>query len=150
MKEVILMGMIELASHVIAKAQSSGSGVTNLQLQKVLYFTLLNAFKNGIITKEELTNIYDKNFLVWRYGPVVKEVYEKYNGYGASKIFSLEKQVDSYKKLDPFIDELLNKDPFALVRESHKHSHWKQNEDTINYGRGLVTYSMEDLISAAK
>lgn len=143
------MGMIELASHVIAKAQSNGSGVTNLQLQKVLYFTLLKAFKNGIIDKQKLTDIYDTDFLVWRYGPVVEEVYEKYNGYGASEIFTPENQIEEYAFLNDTIDGLLEEPPFKLVRESHKHSHWQENEGTIDYGRGPVEYSVEDLIHAS-
>lgn len=144
------MGMIELASHIIARAQSNGSGVTNLQLQKVLYFTLLKAFKNEIIDEQKLMDIYDTNFLVWRYGPVVEEVYEKYNGYGASEIFAAENQTEEYALLNDTIDDLLEEPPFKLVRESHKHSHWQENEGTIIYGRGPVKYSVEDLIDASK
>lgn len=143
------MGMIELASHIIARAQSNDSGVTNLQLQKVLYFTLLNAIRNGLIDRERLQQIYDTDFLVWRYGPVVKEVYEKYSGYGASEIFAPENLSEEYVFLNDIIDSLLEEPPFKLVRESHKHSHWQENEDTIFFGRGPVQYSVEDLIDAS-
>ncbi|MGM0210963.1 hypothetical protein IGK20_001583 [Enterococcus sp. AZ112] len=39
------MAMNDLANHIIARAQNTKLGITNLQLQKVLYFTLIDGLK---------------------------------------------------------------------------------------------------------
>ena len=54
------MSMRDLADHVIARAQGTGKGITNLQLQKVLYFTLINGLKNKKIDKNWVENQYEK------------------------------------------------------------------------------------------
>lgn len=143
------MGMMELARHIIATSQETKLGVTNLQLQKVLYFTLLNAFKDGRLTREDLHDIYDRDFLVWRYGPVVESIYQKYSIFGASTIFKPEDEIQEYSFLNDYIINLLKENPFDLVGKSHQHSHWKNNEGTITFGRGPVSYSLEDLVDAA-
>lgn len=143
------MTMLNLANHIIARAQKDGTGITNLQLQKVLYFSIVEGLKQNIIDKEWVKNEYDNQFLVWRYGPVVEDVYERYSIFGASKIFLPQEENDNYQMLNNIIDSLLHKNVFDLVNRSHKHAHWIENEDRINYGRSNVPYDLEDLINAA-
>ncbi|WP_430610645.1 hypothetical protein IGL01_000748 [Enterococcus sp. DIV0340] len=58
------MAMNDLANHIIARAQNTKLGITNLQLQKVLYFTLIEGLKQKIIDAEWLSEQYDANFFV--------------------------------------------------------------------------------------
>lgn len=143
------MTMMNLADHVIAVAQRENKKITNLQLQKILYFVILNGIKSGIIDNEWLKNNYDENFLVWRYGPVVESVYEKFSIFGASSIFILKEEQKEFRNLDDIIISLLNENPFNLVNKSHQHSHWLENEENIIYGRSNIPYLMEDLLNAA-
>ncbi|WP_322888225.1 Panacea domain-containing protein [Enterococcus faecium] len=143
------MVMRDLADHVIARAQHIGVGITNLQLQKVLYFTLIDGFREKEIDEDWIRHHYDKNFLVWRYGPVIEEIYEDYSIYGASKIFEQKEEIEQFKFLNPIIENLLDENVFDLVNESHQHEHWKENKDRIVYGRSDIPYTTEDLLDAA-
>ncbi|HAQ4312342.1 TPA: hypothetical protein IXR49_002669 [Enterococcus faecium] len=144
------MPMRDLADHVIARAQGTGVGITNLQLQKVLYFTIINGIQQGLIDNEWLQENYDSEFFVWRYGPVVEEIYEEYSIYGASKIFEPRQEIEQFTNLNNIIDELLSQRVSRLVDESHSHEHWLSNENQIEFGRSNVPYHLEDLINAAQ
>lgn len=143
------MTMLNLANHIIGHAQNTGTGITNLQLQKVLYFTIVNGLNQNLINNEWLEHEYDDPFLVWRYGPVVEDIYERYSIFGASKIFIPQEENDNYRMLNDIIDNLLQENVFDLVNKSHKHTHWRENKEHINYGRSDVPYDLEDLINAA-
>lgn len=143
------MTMRDLADHVIARAQRT-EGITNLQLQKVLYFTLVDGIKQEVINEDWLKEQYNSEFFVWRYGPVVKDIYENYSIYGASKIFESKQELNEFDDLNPIIDRLLNVKTSVLVDRSHKHKHWLSNRKYIKFGRSNVPYSVEDLIDAAK
>lgn len=144
------MSMMSLAKHIIAVAQKEEIKITNLQLQKVLYFTIINGLKEGLITKMWLKKEYDEKFLVWRYGPVVETVYEHYSIFGASPIFLSESENEKYTYLNCIINTLLKEKISRLVRDSHTHSHWKNHETEINFGRSEVPYLLEDLENAAR
>lgn len=143
------MGMETLAKHIITTAQRENLGITNLQLQKVMYFTLVYGLKQEVLTVEEVKELYDNKFLVWRYGPVVENIYETYRVFGASNIFYPEDTVE-YPELDEIIIKLLKKNPFDLVKKSHRHKKWCENKESIQYGRGNVEYDVEDLVDAAR
>lgn len=142
------MGMMNLANHIIARAQRDGIGITNLQLQKVLYFCIVMGLKQGLIDKEWLENEYDEQFLVWRYGPVIEDIYERYSIFGASKIFISQNEHFEYQRLNSIIDQLLHKNVFDLVNKSHAHTHWRKNEQHIAYGRSDIPYTLEDILNA--
>lgn len=138
--------MKDLATHIIARAQLNGSKITNLNLHRVLYFTLLEALEKGIMTEKELEKIYDWPFYVWRYGPTVEYLYNVYSVYGASNIFSPEEENEEYGHLNEIIDSLLKEDLFDLVRASHTHSHWVKHQESIQKGKGNVEYTIENLV----
>lgn len=143
------MKMKRLADHVIGHAQNKGVGITNLQLQKVLYFTVIEGIKEGLIDTEWLQENYDSEFFVWRYGPVVADVYEEYSMYGATSIFEQKNESEDYSFLNSIIDNLLTENVFNLVNKSHLHAHWRNHKDQLVFGRSNVPYTMEDLINAA-
>lgn len=60
------MSMLQLASHILERAHKAGRGVTNLHLQQILYFTLIDGLKQNLLNKATLSTIYtDKdNFQV--------------------------------------------------------------------------------------
>ncbi len=143
------MTMRDLADHIIAHAQNTEVGITNLQLQKVLYFTLIDSIRQKLVDEDWLREQYDSEFLVWRYGPVIEDIYEEYRIYGASNIFEQKQEIEEFSFLNPIIDNLLRENVFNLVNNSHRHNHWLNNKDQITFGRSDVSYSMEDLIDAA-
>lgn len=144
------MTMNDLANHIIARAQNTKLGITNLQLQKVLYFTLIDGLKQEIIDESWLSKQYDSNFFVWRYGPVVKTIYEKYSVYGGAKIFEPKEELPEFSKLNTIIDFQLKQKVSELTNKSLQHDHWIKNKDYIMYGRSSIPYQLENLVNETK
>ena len=64
---------VDIAREMVRLSIENKLWITNLQLQKILYFTWIDYFKKG---KGHLFE--DKPFEAWKYGPVVSEVYYEY------------------------------------------------------------------------
>ncbi|HDH4577414.1 TPA: hypothetical protein PI184_002771, partial [Staphylococcus aureus] len=79
------MGMSSLASHTINVANNSRGRITNLELQKVLYFIIGDYISNHGID-EFIRNVYDERMEAWQYGPVLRSEYFKNSIYGSTKI----------------------------------------------------------------
>lgn len=147
MREGIIMTMMDLAHHIIAVAHRNDIPVTNLQLQKVMFFSLKDAMKEKILSKDVIKEMYDQPFLVWRYGPVVEDVYNEFSTYGATPIldnFDAVEEIDKNSFNDKIVD-LLRINVFQLVNKSHKEPFWQNHEDEINFGRGTARYSLDDV-----
>lgn len=69
----IMYSAIDVAEYIVARCADSGRPVTNLQLQKILYYVQLNFLR----TYDKC--IFEDDILALRHGPAVKEVYDKYN-----------------------------------------------------------------------
>ena len=70
--------MDKLSEHIISIAKENKLPITNLKLQKVLYFTIYLAKEDEILSDLELKKLYDDKFEVWSNGPVVRSIYLKY------------------------------------------------------------------------
>lgn len=64
---------LDIAKYVIYKTNENNKEITQLKLQKILYF--IEAYYMVAYDKKEL---YKEDFYAWLYGPMVKEVYNKY------------------------------------------------------------------------
>lgn len=109
---------MNVAKYVVTKCVRDGVPITNLQLQKILYFIQCEFLKK---TREPL---FAENFEAWKLGPVIPEVYYAFCGYGAMKI-SREYKFDAIaeekqKLLDQKIDELRKLSASQLVSRSHE------------------------------
>lgn len=119
------MSMKDFAHHIIAVANENNLPITNLQLQKVMYFTFKDALINQTYDKKWFDTVYDSPFLVWRYGPVEKDIYETYNIYGASPIIEKNEINPKFNRLNKFIIENLKK----------IHLYWLINLIKKNFGK---------------
>ncbi|MBQ9211365.1 MAG: SocA family protein [Clostridia bacterium] len=75
----------DVADFFIALAQDMaelemGDAMTNLRLQKMLYFA------QGWMLKRTGKPLFDENIEAWQYGPVVPECYEWYKGCGSNPL----------------------------------------------------------------
>ena len=66
----------EIAGYLIETANQMGKTISNLKLQKILYFAWKDFYK---ATGEYL---FKEEFEAWKFGPVVSEVYYEYCAYG--------------------------------------------------------------------
>lgn len=138
------MSMKELANHIIAVAHDNELPITNLQLQKILYFTLRNSRR--YLDEDTLKETYNEPFLVWRYGPVVESQYNRFYSYGSSPITDSFNQIPKYENLNQMILHFLKIDVFRMVDASHTHKFWKENSPRIKFGRSDIEYPLEEVL----
>lgn len=159
--EVIEMARaMDVADEIITTAGEQGNPVSNLMLQKVMYF--LNALSLVAQGKPLIND--GQRFEKWDYGPVIHSVYTEYSSNGRKPIEKtkehifferdqdglLKRKTYSFnennlnKKERDFIKNNINKflvfKPFDLVNFSHKETQWKNktiyeynNEETKKY-----------------
>ncbi|WP_131501091.1 Panacea domain-containing protein [Lactobacillus crispatus] len=140
---------IEVANFVIDLAKKDGKHVTNLQLQKILFFLQGYSLANF---KRPLVN---SSFSKWKYGPVQQDVYQSFRSYGSSPIVAgaLNAYYDNngklvikrypmidqhslgdtevFRKLEVFTNKLLSKSAWQLVNMTHIHPSWSNYYDEI-------------------
>lgn len=141
------MTMMDLAHHIIAIAHQNNIPVTTLQLQKVMFFSLKHAMYDNLLPQAVIEELYDRPFLVWRYGPVVEDVYNEFKVYGATPIlddYPLVTELD-HNKFNREIGDLLKQDIFKLVQASRQERFWKAHESQIVLGRGTAKYQLDDI-----
>lgn len=144
MKKIELQSPIAVANFIIDVAKKEDKPVTNLKLQKVLFFL------QGYCLSEYDTPLINGNFSKWRYGPVEEEVYGDFKYYGPAPIedksiyFNKEKiefyseevnLPNEFKKiLQEVISKMLDVEAWKLFELTHKHSSWYSHKDDISRG----------------
>ena len=138
------MSMEELANHIIAVSQENNLSVSNLELQKILYFTLRNS--RNILDEEVFKETYDEPFLAWLYGPVAQRQNRRFRSFGCSPIIGIFNKVPKYEHLNQIILRFLKVDLFKMVDASHTHKFWKENSDEIKSGRRDIEYPLDEVL----
>lgn len=139
---------IAVANFIIQAGNELNKPVSNLQLQKIMYFI------QGEFLARYNQPIINGQFSRWQYGPVLREVYSifKYNGSSAIRnvaiisndIFKMfdKKQAEIvseasfdnnviFEQFNQIVHELLNREPWELVELSHEQEIWSKYEDEI-------------------
>lgn len=109
------MEALDVAKYIL---QESNKRLSNLELQKTLYFATLDFYRKH---KKLLVD----EFEAWQYGPVSRKVYYEYRHYGASSIerpigVDLELSEEEKKTLKASIENCNKKTYWDLVQASHK------------------------------
>lgn len=116
---------LEIAAYIINKCIELGRPVSNLQLQKILYYV-----QGEYMKKNNGEVLFDDGIEAWQYGPVIPVVYYRYNNYSSSSI--LQKQVYTDIELeqcekdiiDPVITEKSIYSAWSLVEKTHSETPW--------------------------
>lgn len=131
MKDIISSS--ELSSYFILFGSSVGDPITNLRLQKILYYS--QAWHLAINKKP----LFNDDFEAWVHGPVIRRLYGVYKGYGYNPIVTLEgeehveKELKKMKKdfgeelvdfLEDIIVEYFKFAAFELEQMVHKEDPW--------------------------
>jgi uncharacterized phage-associated protein len=107
---------LELAKYIINKCTCEDNPISNLHLQKILYFIQRAFLKNDKIAFQD-------DIEAWQFGPVVPTVYYHYCGFGAMKInrkYDINLDGLDMKLADKIISEKSIKYPWDLVEETHE------------------------------
>lgn len=147
MERFELQNPFAVANFIIKIAMEKDNPVTNLKLQKIMFF-----LQGYSLSKYEAPLI-NGNFSKWRYGPVEENVYRNFKNNGAIPI-TYEYKVANIKdgiihvhtvKMDnnilnsnvvndfkKIVGRLVAIEPWKLVEMTHSHSSWKDYVDEIN------------------
>lgn len=117
--------VLDIAKYVIYYCTKKGYLITNLKLQKILYFiqAAFLVYKDYSCFVEEIE--------AWDFGPVVPEVYHEYKCFGNSNIFLEDENIpyinkEDRKLMDDMIDECSDYTAAELVSLTHKQAPWKR------------------------
>lgn len=108
---------LDIARYTISYCMQSGKPISNLKLQKMLYYMWIEYYKS---TKHEL--FLDRIF-AWPLGPVVPETYYEFCSYAGNPITKEYKvEIDDKTKsvIDSIIDNYIPLTASTLVSRSHQ------------------------------
>lgn len=134
-----------IAEYIIGYAKERNYAISNLKLQKILYFLqaqFLVSFNFPCFTE---------TIEAWDLGPVVRNVYNKYRRYGSANIYSGNLDLENIipnreiQTIRLIIDRCSNYSANQLVDITHNQDPWRNayyggnkiiyNEDIQNYFR---------------
>ena len=106
---------IDLANYIVEKCIKDDNPITNLQLQKILYFIQKDFLKRG-------TRAFSDDIEAWKFGPVVPNVYFYFCGFGAMPISISRDTVPNLTSDKNIIDNIVEAkrklDPWIMVKET--------------------------------
>lgn len=114
---------VDIAKYVINKCIDLGRPISNLQLQKILYY-----IQGEYINKTNGKVLFNNKISAWQYGPVIPDVYDEFYGYSSSNInikYSTDELCENIKNIiDPVIEEKSKISAWLLVAQTHKELPW--------------------------
>ncbi|TPO06603.1 type II toxin-antitoxin system antitoxin SocA domain-containing protein [Mesorhizobium sp. B1-1-5] len=119
-----------IANLVLDRADAEGLGITNLEINKIIYFL------HSIYLANFDRPLIDAKIEAWDYGPVIREIYSEFKRFGASGISARATSLDlkSLQRapvyetmsnsdetfLHPLIDKYIRLGATKLVNMSHE------------------------------
>lgn len=130
----------DIAHYIISECYRRNKPISNLKLQKMLYFAWVEYYK------ETSTPLFYDYICAWQLGPVVPDVYYEYCSYGGRPICELNftniDEVDS-EILDRAIDKYIDKSASTLVNKTHAQgTAWDIIFDGGNGNREIIPFSL--------
>lgn len=121
---------VQLAKKVVALANDNDMYITNLQLQKVMYYI------QGEFMKKFNYKAFADPIECWPYGPVIKRVWSVYNSFGRKPInindANLCLDVREESCIKRIIKEKLKMNVWDLVDQTHAELPWSHANEMEN------------------
>lgn len=136
-----MMKALDLARYIIYRCAEENKPISNLQLQKILYFIQV-----AFLQKKDRP-AFEENVEAWQFGPVVPGVYYNFSGYGGMKIPVSEGEytdVACEDEIDEICKDSISKKPWELVEISHEKG--KPWDRIYKNGEGLRDIIDQDTI----
>lgn len=100
---------VEVADYFVLKSEQDNETITNMKLQKMVYF----AYGLLLVDSNKTERLIRESIQAWQFGPVIPEVYDKYKIFGAKDIVS-GKEINSLLGKNNFLSEIV------FEKENHK------------------------------
>lgn len=132
-----MIAALDLAKYIVSKCTNENKPISNLQLQKILYYIQYESLKQ---TSECV--FYDE-IEAWQFGPVVPNIYYYFCNFGAMPINikfdnykDIVKDINNIEIVDNIVTMRREQNPWEMVKETHKDdSPWSI---VFNQGEGKV------------
>lgn len=113
-----MYNIINLSWFIIRRCAKQKHPISNLQLQKMLYFLQkLNLEKTG-------KALFNNKIVAWQFGPVIREAYCEFSIYSSLRIMPNDYDPNPNIELEQFLlDEIDNRakqKPWSMVDETHQ------------------------------
>ncbi len=119
--------VIDVARYIIWYCQEKSYAISNLKLQKILYF----AQAQFLVFGKDNKPCFSEKIEAWQYGPVVPEVYRQYKIFGSAHIpcgdIAEEFDIDESDKemINGIVDRCNKYSAERLISISQKQKPWK-------------------------
>lgn len=131
---------MDIAKNIINKCTTDQHPISNLQLQKILYYVQKAFLENDRVAFED-------EIEAWQFGPVVPDVYYHYCGFGAMSIrmkYTTYISPEYTRIIDPIVESKRSLNPWEMVEDTHMPGKaWAQ---IYNNGLGNHCVIPKDLI----
>lgn len=120
------MTALDVSRIVISYFTKRNRPITNLKLQKILYY----------IQKDFLQNLgypaFEEEIQAWRHGPVVPSIYDEYKRFVAMPIIQSSINTDDVNPeelnhISQVCNRYLNVLPWDMVQKTHSEKAWRSN-----------------------
>jgi len=135
---------VELSKYIVTKCVNEDCPISNLQLQKILYY-----IQKGFLKRADGKAAFIDEIEAWQFGPVVPSVYYYFCGFGAMPISrkymdcGIEESEDK-NLIDSIVITKRKLNPWEMVAETHKENGaWDM---TYQNGKGNHKVISVDLI----
>lgn len=124
---VHMYNVIDVCNYIISYCRKKGYEITNLRLQKILYF--IQAF----FLQEINTPCFENQMEAWDLGPVVPEAYHFFKEFGSKPLSekkgstSQDIELDDKNRINEVLDCLSKYSTYQLVNITHNQKPWKKN-----------------------
>ncbi len=123
-------GLKDVSDYILWFAGNVGALLTNLKLQKLVFYA--QAWSLAL----EKGQLFEEDFQAWALGPVVRPLYDQYQGYGRNALpFPTEKPALNDTALEEHLDEVLEVflplHAYVLQRMTHNEDPWKKARGTL-------------------
>ena len=145
--------MFELTDHILAVVYQNDRYLTSRKLQFILYFTFREIVKQLNDQPSILNHIYNLPFYVWRYGPVIPEIYQHYHIYESDPITDFGHYSDYYAnlfsnhKLDQIILNFIDQPTDSLESIAKANSFYQNHIQDIKAWRSDIPYTILDILA---
>lgn len=140
-----MQSVIDISQYVIFKYWKNGMSITNLKLQKILYYI------QGYALKRCNEVAYTEAIYRWPYGPVVPESYFEYNKFRSRPIeepsdLEMESVVKKLKRdramlsvINEVIEKSFSLKTSEMVEKTHEELPWRSTEDSKIIAISLIS-----------
>jgi uncharacterized phage-associated protein len=118
-----MLSCFDVADYFIWLAQDTGSFISNLKLQKLVYY----AQAWHLALQDE--PLFEEDFEAWVHGPVIATLYKKYKAFGWQPILTeVEPQIDKHTSdfLSEVAEEYFACDAYELEQMTHAEEPWQR------------------------